>query len=442
MLGYELLIIILMLAFNAILAAYEMGLASVSKARLSVLADEKRKGAPDALYMKGRIEASLAVIQLGITLVGAIAAATGGAGVGEKFAPYLKNIFNIPDLAAKILAVIIFIIPLTLIIMVFGELVPKMVALHNKEWIVLSLSPVMKALSRLVEPFISVIETVVKKTVSLLVMFNPKELSARGEYLHELKAAVSLARTAKILGAREERIVLSAASFTVRQVKDIVIPAHDISMIHTEDSLTNALLKAHRDMHTRFPVCAKDNDPQTIEGYINFKDIITVLRINPANPTIRQIMRPIKKVPEDMVISQLLETMIQEKIHIALVMSAKEKVLGMVTIEDITDELTGDIESEFDRLPAYIHPCGTASWIMGGGVPMTTAASTVGLDWKEKFKDVKVPALAEWCKHKAHKKLIGGEIIEIDGLRIVPRKFRRKRLFEAAVSLAEAQKKV
>jgi putative hemolysin len=284
-------------------------------------------------------------------------------------------------------------------------------------------------------------------------MFSPKELSSKGQDLHELKAAVSLARTAKILGAREEHIVLSAASFTVRQVKDIVIPIQDVSMIYAGNSLTDALLKAHRDMHTRFPVCTKEGDPQTIEGYINFKDIITVLKINPQNPSLSQIVRPIKKVSEDMVISQLLEVMIQEKIHIVLVVSLKEKVLGIVTLEDIIEELTGDIESEFDRLPTYIHPCGTASWIMGGGVPMTLVASTLGLNWEGKLiakaepvpetkaaaagvNVPKVPTLNEWCKHKAHKKLIGGEIIEVEGLRIVPRKFRRKKLYEAAVSLA------
>jgi putative hemolysin len=438
-----------MLLLNAIFAAYEMGLASVSKPKLAVLAGEKKKGAPEALYMKEHMEASLAFIQVGITLVGALAAATGGAGVGESFAPYLQNTFNMPELFAKILAVIIFIIPLTCVIIIFGELVPKMIALQNKEWMVLGLSPVMKSLSAFIAPLISVVEVIVKKVVRIFVMFSPKELSNKGHDLHELKAAISLARTAKILGAREERIVLAAASFTLRPVKDIIIPAHDISMIWAQDSLAQALIKAHLDMHTRFPVSTKENDPQTIVGYINFKDIITVLRTNPVNPTIASIMRPINKISEGMVISQLLETMIQEKVHIVLVASDKNKILGMVTLEDIMEELTGDIESEFDRLPNYIHPYGTTSWIIGGAVPMTVVASTLGLNWEDKFsahggavsggKDTKIPTLAEWCRHKAHKKLIGADIIEIDGLRIVPRKFRRKKLSEAAVSLIEPQ---
>lgn len=439
MLIYDLIIIVAMLSLNAIFAAYEMGLASISKARLAFLVAEKKLGAIDALYMKEHIEGSLAFIQVGITLVGAFAAATGGAGVGERFAPYLQSALNMPAVLAKILAVVIFIIPLTGIIIVFGELVPKMIALNNKEWIVLGLSPVMKSLSALIAPIILVIEIIVKKIVRFFVRFSPKELSDRGQGLYELKAAVSLARTAKILGAQEERIVLAAASFTLRPVKDIIIPTQDISMIWKEDSLTQALIKAHLDMHTRFPVSTKNNDPQSIEGYINFKDIITVLRTNPQNPNIASITRPIKKVTEGMVISQLLETMIQEKSHIVLVTSDKGKVLGMVTLEDVIEELTGDIESEFDRLPNYIQPYGMSSWIMGGAVPMTMVASTLGLNWEDKFKDGKVTSLAEWCRHKAHKKLVGAEPIEIDGLRIVPRKFRRKKLSEAVVSIAESE---
>ena len=86
-----LLIILLMLLLNALLAAYEMALASVSRTKLSILAQEKRSGAEQALYMKDHMEGSLAVVQIGITLVGAVAAAVGGAGADEWFAPWLQK---------------------------------------------------------------------------------------------------------------------------------------------------------------------------------------------------------------------------------------------------------------------------------------------------------------------------------------------------------------
>ena len=176
-----------------------------------------------------------------------------------------------------------------------------------------------------------------------------------------------------------------------------------------------------------------ENDPQTIERYLNFKDIVSALRVNPSDPTIKGISRPITKVKEDMPLPKLLEMMIQEKTHIVIVVSADNAVMGMITLEDIIEELVGEIEDEFDRLPTHIHPC-PSGWIMGGGVHMTSVASNLGLDWSGKFTG-RVPTLAEWCSQTFGSSLKGGETIESDGLRVIPRKFRRKKLQEAIVSL-------
>jgi len=436
MFGYELAVILLMLVLNAIFAAYEMGLASISRARLAVLLNDKKRGAEDAVFMKDRMEASLAIVQLGITIFGVIAAATGGAGVYETFAPYLQNRWGISQTVSSVLVIVLLVIPLTFVMIVFAELVPKMIALNNKEPVVLWLSPIMKVLSQIAHPVVSVIEATVKAVVSLLPRQSLVETGARGQWLHELKAAISLARTMKLLGEREEKIVLAAAHLSTHLVRDIIIPAQDISMIYVGSSLADALIQAHLDMHTRFPVCMKENDPQSIEGYVNFKDIVAALRVNPSDPTVRGISRPIKKVQDDMPLSSLLEMMIQQKIHIVIVMTKEGTVLGMVTLEDIIEELVGEIEDEFDRLPSHIHPCGSG-WIIGGGVPMNTVAATAGLDWSDKFGTGRIPTLAEWSMRQAGVGIKGGEAIESGGLRVVPRKFRRKKILEAVVSVAD-----
>src|SRR4030042_2010054 len=90
------------------------------------------------------------------------------------------------------------------------------------------------------------------------------QTGARSQWLHELRAAVSLARTSKLLGEREEKIVLSAAQMSTRPVRDIILPAQDMSMIYVGSTLMEALVQAHMDMHTRFPVCVKPNDPQSV----------------------------------------------------------------------------------------------------------------------------------------------------------------------------------
>jgi putative hemolysin len=436
MFNYELGVIILMLILNAIFTAYEMGLATISRSRIAILVNEHKKGATDAAFMKDRMEASLAVIQLGVTLFTTIAAATGGVGAQDAFAPYLAQHWHISMALAKVIAVTFVIIPLTLVTIIFVELVPKMFALSNKEWIVLRLSPVIRILAKIIDPFVSVIEFVVKKIVAAIARMQPETRDAQAPWLHELRAAVSLARTSKLMGEREEKIVLAAAHLSSHLVRDIMLPAQDISMIYVGSTLSHALVKAHLDMHTRFPICMVENDPQTIERYLNFKDIVSALRVNPSDPTIKGISRPITRVKEDMPLSKLLEMMIQEKTHIVIVVSHENIVLGMITLEDIIEELVGEIEDEFDRLPTHIHPAGVG-WIMGGGVLMTTVASNLGLDWSEKFTG-RVPTLAEWCNQTFGSPLKGGETIESDNLRVVPRKFRRKKLQEAIVSLVSS----
>jgi putative hemolysin len=443
MFGYELVVIIVMLVFNAVFAAYEMGLASISRARITILLNEKKKGAAEAAFMKDKMEASLATIQLGITMVGVVAAATGGAGVQETFVPYLQLSLGISETFSRVLAIVLLMIPLTFVIIVFGELVPKMLALNNKERIVLWLSPAMKVLSQAIYPIVSIIEITVKKVVSLLTLLSRIEPSSQGQWLHELRAAVSLARTSKLMGEREEKIVLAAAHLSTQLVQDIMIPAKDITTIYVGSSLEEALIKAHLDMHTRFPVCMKENDPQSIDGYVNFKDIVAAMRINPSDPSIRGILRPIKKVSGDTVLSSLLEIMIRERHHIAIVTSPiedalrheEETILGLVTLEDVIEELVGEIEDEFDRLPAHIHPYGSSCWIVGGGVSMGTVASTAGLDWSNKFGEGRVPTVAEWCVQQVGQPLKGGEVIESGNLRVVPRKFRRKKVSEAMVTV-------
>lgn len=434
--AYEFIVILFMLLLNAVFAAYEMALASISRARLSFLFNEKKKGAEAAVFMKDRMEASLAVVQLGITLVGAIAAATGGVGVSETIEPYLVNTFGFSEALSEILALICLVIPLSCLTIVFAELVPKMFAFNNREWVCLKLSPFMKNLTHIVYPLVRIFETIVKKSV----IFSSKKMKGRTEMvehvgLHELKAAATLARSSRQIGAGQEKIVLSAADLSHRPISSIMLPASEISMISLQASMNDALVKAHLEMHTRFPVCEKDNDPQTIKGYISFKDIVNILKTNPENQSVESITRPIKSLKTDTLISDALTQMMQSKIHIVLVVSWDNRVVGMVTLEDIIEELVGEIEDEYDRLPTHIHAFGS-SWIMGGGVPMSTVYSTIQKPISADDSKYQSITFTEWINRKIGRTLQSGEMLQIDGIGLTVRKLRRKKLYEAVVTVA------
>ena len=426
----EIIAIMVTLALTGVFVAYEMALASVSRARLHVLEGRRVKGASAAVFMKDNMEASLAVMQLSITLLSAVAAATGGLSAADLLSPYLVEHGHMPHAWATVVSLVVIVIPLSGVTIVFAELVPKMVALNNRERVCLGLAPVMKRLCRAFGPVVRVLE----RTVKWIIATFFKRFAAAGEDagLHELQAAAALARTSRLIGAREEKIVVAAAQLSTRRVREIIIPTSDMCTIALSATLSEALIRAHMDMHTRFPVCALENDRQKILGYINFKDIMAALKLNPADPTVKGIVRPIRSVEADVTIAHALETMIQDNLHIMLVVAKDKGVVGMITMEDIIEELVGDIEDEFDRFPSHVHPY-SGGWIVGGGVTMGVLARETGV-----VLPAEVPSglrFADWCAQHKEGPFEGGESLEADGWVVLIRKLRRRKVGEAAVSI-------
>ena len=264
---------------------------------LAVLVNEHKKGAAEAAFMKDRMEASLAVIQLGITLFAAIAAAAGGVGAQAAVAPYLVKIWHISMTLAQVIAVTFIVIPLILATIIFAELVPKMFALNNKEWIVLRLSPAMKILAKIIDPLVSVIEFIVKKLVAAIARMQPETRDAQTPWIHELRAAVSLARTSKLMGEREEKIVLAAAHLSTpsgpRHYDSRSGYLHDLRRQH---SFPGPCQGASRYAHAFPRLYGRKRPADNSKRYLNFKDIVSALRVNPSDPTIKGISRPITRV--------------------------------------------------------------------------------------------------------------------------------------------------
>jgi CBS domain containing-hemolysin-like protein len=150
---------------------------------------------------------------------------------------------------------------------------------------------------------------------------------------------------------------------------------------------------------------------------------------------VRGIARPIKKIQGDIPISKVLEQMMREKLHIALVVSKEDQVLGLITLEDIIEELVGDIEDEQDSLPIHMHPT-SGGWILGGGVPMNAVSSRLGIPWSQTFVKEQTLRLADWCVYILGRPLKKGETIRKAGLQVTVRKLRRHKLAEAFVSKA------
>lgn len=431
----ELIVIAAMIALNSVFAAYEIALASIGLARLDTLARQNVAGAASALRMKKSMEASLAVVQVGITLFGAVAAATGGAGAEATIEPYFLAA-GFSNATSQIFAIGVVVLPLTVVTIMFGELVPKVFALRNKEWVCLTLSRPMEWFAYSVWPAVWLFE----KSVSLIMGWTDRWWQSRGgddvgsedAALQELRAIAALARMSRLIGHREEGIIVNAARLARTPLSAIMLPVEYISMLDADSTLTDALIAAHHDMHTRFPVTEVPGDRQRIVGYVNFKDIVSCLRLSPNEPSLRGIVRPLAVFDADMSVSTCLEQMIRKHIHIALVRDKSGTILGVVTMEDILEELVGEIHDEYDRLPTDITRAGE-SWIVGGNASLAKIKEITGIELPI-ASDEPVKTINDWLKAKQGRPPEGGDIVRTEGVRILVRKVRRQLLQEAQIS--------
>lgn len=425
----ELAVVVLMIGLNSVFAAYEISLASVGAGRLHTLVAEKKRGAEAAVRMKENIEGSLAVVQLGITLVGVIAAATGGAGAEESFEPILRQ-SGVPESLSQILAIAIVVVPLTIVTIVAGELVPKVFALRNKELVCLTLSPWMQWFAASVRPAVWLLET----AVSWIMHIGGRKVGDSGSetVIKELRGAATYARLSRLIGQRQEGIIVSASQLSTTPIKKIVLPAEHIDMLFAEQTISDALLAAHQNMHTRYPVTEEAGNPQLIIGYVNFKDIVAHLRFAPHTASFRKLIRSLGSFDAEMPISECLERLIRERSHIALVKDKSGLVLGMITLEDIIEELVGEIHDEFDRIPTHLNKAGDG-WIAGGFVSLTHLREVAGIDLQP-IGDKPLYTLNDWVVASLERPPKGGDVIQTVNCRIFVRKTRNVMVQEAYLS--------
>jgi putative hemolysin len=469
----ELIAMLAMVCLNGVFAGYEIALASINIGRLQLLLRDNRAGAKAALYMKQNMEGSLATMQVVITLLGAIAAAIGGAGAQQSIKPLLRDTFGLSSATAAWLAIALVVIPLTFITIMVGELIPKVFSMRHPEWVCLRLSPAMRWFSFAAWPAVWLFES----SVQSMMTWGERRWGTRFDSRHkgeaneltELRAHAAYARATRLIGEKEEDIIVGAARLSSRMVREVMLPAAHISLLRIDAPMGECLVTAHLDMHTRFPVAERPHDPQSILGYVNFKDLVALMRLSqPHEASLRAVLRPLPSLRDSIPLSACLERLIREHTHIALVRSDAGEVVGLITLEDILEELVGDIQDEYDRLPVHAVPSGRA-WVVGGGLSLARLRELTGIDLIAEFPSTApstlsslpsqqedVPAdpvlalpdtadvppqtttaaprnVSDWILAELHHVVRGGEIIDQPGLRVVVRKVRRQKVLESQI---------
>jgi putative hemolysin len=206
-----------------------------------------------------------------------------------------------------------------------------------------------------------------------------------------------------------------------------MIPVEQVPFLSTSQSLSDAIITAHLDPHTRFPIC-ENNDRNRVLGYVNFKEIIYHARANPADCSLRGVIRPVHYVAPEESAAELLKIFIERHEHIAIVRGADGKTRGLITLEDVVEELVGELEDEFDRLPRLFHQLSGGTWMVGGGVPVEVAGK-LGLTLPEAQGTI-----SAWLIRRFGRVPEVNEIDQINGAEFMIRRTRRGKIFEVAVT--------
>ena len=339
----ETLLIIIFIFLNAVFAAAEIAVVTLRRTRIKQLVDAGNKRAIVLDKLREHPNRFLATVQIGITLVAVLASAIGGATLVKVIKPILMNL-PIPFISASSEAISIIIVAaiITYFFIVFGELIPKSIALSNPEAVGLMIAPVIEKFSKIAMPFVQVLRI---STNILLKPFGKRAFSERG-YIseEEIKLLLEEGRERGIFEAEEKELIHSIFEFTDMSAKEVMVPSTQMATISLGMSPEDIKTIIAEEQFSRYPVIGKDlND---IRGILHARDFLAALAKGGSD--IRKLIKPPFFIPDTLKISILLREMQRKRTHMALVIDEYGGVSGLVTMEDLLEEIVGEIRDEYD----------------------------------------------------------------------------------------------
>lgn len=358
----EILILLLLILLNGVFAMSEMAVVSSRRARLQQSADEGSKGAQEALELAAEPSSFLSTVQIGITLVGVMAGAFGGATLAGELALVLDNV---PLLApySRSISVGVVVMAITFLTLVLGELVPKRIALGNAERVAAAVARPMHWLARVAAPLVWLLGKATDLTVNLLrVQPDAEQTVTEEEIIIMLEQATQGGSVAPL----EEKLVGHVFRLGDRRVSALLTPRPDIVFMDVDDSPQVVLHKLADSGHSRFPVVQGDLDQ--VVGVVLTKSLL-VQRLQEDDINVMAVMQPPLFVPEGIPALDLLERFKKTRTQMALVLDEYGGLEGLVTVNDILEALVGDMPEPGDEDPEIVKRS-DGSWLVDGRLPI------------------------------------------------------------------------
>ena len=340
----KILVVFLLVFGNAFFVAAEFSIVKMRSSRLDVLIAEGNRRASYAKKLADRLDVALSVTQLGITIV--------SLGLGWLGEPVVASLlhpafswFGVPESAVETVSFAIAFFLITSLHIVGGELIPKNVAIRKVESVALTVALPLLVFQRIMYPFVWLLNHVAnwaEERMGFSVVTKEEDVAHTEE---EIRVLMEESHRQGFIDKTELEFVDNVFDFADLSVREIMIPRTDMVCLDLEDSVEESIETAMEERLTRYPIC--DGGKDNVIGFLHIKDFLQTLYKKEA-PDLRKLARHALVVPEAMAVSRLLQTMQQERSQLAIVVDEYGGTAGMVTIEDVIEEIVGDIQDEFD----------------------------------------------------------------------------------------------
>jgi putative hemolysin len=339
----QILVLILLTLLEGFFVAAEIALVSVRRSRIDQLVEEDDPSARRVRRLLDDPGRFLAVSQLGLTVIGFFASAYAAVSLTDVLRDFLVGLGAEPGTAGVVGLITVTVI-LALFTIVFAELVPKSLALSRPERWALVLSRPIDFLARILGPVIAILTGITRWVTGLLGVQLNSEASITAE---ELRLIVERGGEQGVLEAEEEQMINAVIELGDRRVHEVMVPRVSIAGLPVTTTLDEAVDVLVKEGHSRIPVYEDSIDE--IVGILYAKDLLPYLKQDAGErPSLRTLLRPPVLVPESMTIDDLLHELQRRKVHLAIVLDEYGGTAGLVTIEDLLEEIVGEIQDEYD----------------------------------------------------------------------------------------------
>lgn len=387
----SLLLVFLLVLANGFFVAAEFALVSVRRTRIDQLVTEGKPRARGVQKALGHLDTYIAATQLGITMASLALGFIGEPALAHLIDPLTSRF--LPETGATItahgLAVIIAFSIATALHIVFGELAPKSIALQRPEATSLWVTAPLNVFLTLFRPFITVLNGIGNAVVRLL-GFEPVGEHASVHSVEELELIVRSSREAGVVDAQQEYMVAGVFEFPDSHAREIMTPRTEIEAVPVTVSLGELARHASEGSHSRLPIY--DGDLDHIVGVVHVKDVLRALRLQDLSDDaapfdVRSIMRKVVFVAESLPLDRLMAQLRNARLHLAVVVDEFGGTAGLVTFEDLLEEIVGDVADEFDtgREQFEEHPDGRIE--MDGLLSVDDVNALFGPGIQEEFYD-------------------------------------------------------